>query len=129
MAVVALSLTLGTAKCQESTHAKLRKAFPGDAAVVNSRFVWFSKDGVLVAFSQFKLCEDGRLLVTDCYIARWPAKAEPSAQPTAVRSNRAYLKLSVPIKRIEDIRDRKLLNAELDAGVRLDFVPNNGKQP
>jgi hypothetical protein len=105
-------------------EARLRQAFPGDDRPLHAaiRLDHRSKR-LLIAAETFTVCEDGRVRLTDCAIARFArgGDAGKAVPVTAVRAPEALIRLDKPIGKFADLGARTIMSVDLTGGVRLTF--------
>ena len=122
MSSLVAGLLLGATHADESVDDKLRRAFPGDDNPIRASIKFVSKtDRLIVAASAFEFLSDGRIRAIECYIVRLPAESESTAQPTTIRSGIAHLTFESPVRQMKDLSGRKVVSAELNGGVRMEF--------
>jgi hypothetical protein len=121
VSVVVAALVVGGARAGEPVDDLLRRAFP-DAPPLHAPIkIHWQAQGILVTAHTVEVLADGRVRLTDCTFARFPAGGDSPAAPTTARSPRADLTLDTPARRLTDLSGRKLSSAELDGGIRLEF--------
>jgi hypothetical protein len=121
VSVLAAAVLAGGARGGEPVDDLLRRAFPDAAPVQAPIKASWRAQGLLVTAANFEILPDGRVRLTDCAVARFPAAGDGAARPTTARSPRADLTFDAPVRRLTDLSGRKVVSADLGAGVRLEF--------
>jgi hypothetical protein len=102
---------------------KLREAFPGGEVENSPIVIYFRSKRLLIAADEIIFEADGKVKLTGCAIARFPATTESAkvSRPTTIRCQFARIKLDRPAHSIEELLHRKIVSVELSGGVRLSF--------
>ena len=114
------ALFVGSACGEDRPDALLNRAFPDDEASLRAPIkVHWRAQGIVITAATAEILPDGRVRVTGFAFAQFPAGDDGKATPATARSPIAVLTLDAPVRRITDLAGRKLVSAELDAGVGL----------